>query len=66
MTDYRWQMVTCSRCKRTYRCTPTDDFNTPAPDLGWTAGRVCDPCLLELAGLPGPIRYVEVEKVELP
>lgn len=50
--DYRWQWVTCSRCRRSYTCTPTDDFYEPAPEFGWTKGRVCDVCLLTLA-LPG-------------
>lgn len=27
--DARWQEVTCSRCKRTYQCTPEDDYYGP-------------------------------------
>lgn len=46
--DYRWRQVTCTRCKRTYQCTPFSDFMDPAPDLDWDAGRVCEKCLLEL------------------
>lgn len=53
MADCRYQMVTCSRCGRTYRCTPLDDFIDPAPDLGWTQGSVCEACLWALAGLRG-------------
>lgn len=47
--EYAWQQVTCTRCKRTYRCTPLDDFMQPAPDLDWDEGRVCEKCLLELS-----------------
>ena len=48
----QWQEVTCSRCKRTYRCTPDDDYYgavaggpAPGPDEG-----VCFSCLLILNG----------------
>lgn len=49
--DPRWKMVTCSRCGETYQCTPLSDLNTPAPELGWTGGRICDPCLMALSGV---------------
>lgn len=46
MVDARMQMVTCASCKRTYRCTPTDDYyNNTTLDDG-----VCEPCLLKNAG----------------
>lgn len=46
----QWQQVTCRRCKRTYQCTPEDDYYgvkevNPGPDEG-----VCFPCLLILSG----------------
>jgi hypothetical protein len=46
----QWQQVTCSRCKRTYQCTPDDDYYgvrgpLPGPDEG-----VCFSCLLILTG----------------
>lgn len=60
-----WQMVTCTRCHRTYRCTPADDFIQPVPDLGWTAGKVCERCLLDLAGIK-EIQTIEVQTIEWP
>lgn len=44
----QWQQVTCRRCKRTYQCTPEDDYygagvDKPGPDEG-----VCFTCLLIL------------------
>jgi hypothetical protein len=46
----QWQQVTCRRCKRTYQCTPEDDYYgwdapNPGPDEG-----VCFSCLLILSG----------------
>jgi len=46
----QWQQVTCQRCKRTYQCTPLDDYygvgaSNPGPDEG-----VCFDCLLILSG----------------
>ena len=46
----QWQQVTCSRCKRTYQCTPEDDYYgvkkaNPGPGEG-----VCFACLLILSG----------------
>jgi hypothetical protein len=37
-----WQHVTCRICRRTYRCTPADDYyeNTTATD------GVCEKCLV--------------------
>lgn len=42
----QWQQVTCRECKRTYQCTPEDDYygadvEKPGPDEG-----VCFSCLL--------------------
>lgn len=46
----QWQQVTCRRCKRTYQCTPQDDYYgwgvvNPGPQEG-----VCFACLLILSG----------------
>jgi hypothetical protein len=42
----RWQQVTCRRCKRTYQCTPEDDYySAGGPDEG-----TCFRCLLIEAG----------------
>ena len=46
----QWQQVTCRRCKRTYQCTPEDDYYgreaaNPGPQEG-----VCFACLLILSG----------------
>lgn len=43
-----WHAVTCTDCLRHYVCAPWDDLNTPAPELGWTNGDVCDMCLLRM------------------
>lgn len=48
MPDLRWQRVTCSRCGRTYQCTPFDDFHDPREEFGWTKGGVCYECLIDL------------------
>ena len=49
----QWQQVTCRRCKRTYQCTPEDDYyganagdELPGPDEG-----VCLGCLLILSDM---------------
>lgn len=42
MTDQAWQMVTCSQCGRTYRCTPQDDYYNATTN---TDG-VCERCLV--------------------
>ena len=58
MTDLnkavQWQQVTCRRCKRTYQCTPEDDYygteaELPGPPGACFAG-VCFGCLLILNG----------------
>ena len=46
----QWQQVTCSRCKRTYQCTPQDDYyGCGVTDPGLQEG-VCFTCLLILSG----------------
>jgi hypothetical protein len=60
----QWQQVTCSRCRRTYQCTPEDDYYgwkaaNPGPDEG-----VCFACLLILSGsdpdrTPVTVLYVD-------
>ncbi|MCW2902430.1 MAG: hypothetical protein JWO67_4695 [Streptosporangiaceae bacterium] len=44
-----WKYVECTRCQSFYQCTPWNDFMTPADDLGWDKGGVCENCLLALA-----------------
>lgn len=45
-----YQQVTCDRCKRTYQCTPTDDFYCAAE-----GDHCCEPCLLGDMGTAGLI-----------
>lgn len=47
MVDVAWKNVTCRECKRTYECTPEDDYYN-AKTL--TDG-ICFTCLCESAGL---------------
>jgi hypothetical protein len=56
----QWQQVTCRRCKRTYQCTPEDDYYgwdiaNPGPDEG-----VCFSCLLILSGHDPEVTPVRV------
>jgi hypothetical protein len=58
----QWQQVTCSRCNRTYQCTPEDDYYgadpegpLPGPDEG-----VCFSCLLALNGFDPETTPVQV------
>lgn len=46
-----WRGVRCTRCGREFVCAPWDDLMTPAPDLGWTGGGVCERCLYALASI---------------
>lgn len=48
-----WLGVTCTRCGRSYVCSPWDDFMTPNPAYGH-AGEVCEPCLYALAAERAP------------
>lgn len=50
-----WTTVTCTRCGRSYECTPYEDFITPAEALNWPYGDVCEPCVLGLAHAKGLI-----------
>jgi len=56
----QYQQVTCRRCKRTYQCTPEDDYYghgkaNPGPDEG-----VCFACLLILSGRDPEVTRVMV------
>lgn len=63
----QWQQVTCRRCKRTYQCTPEDDYYGvevagPGPHEG-----VCFGCLLILSGRDPdttPVRVIYVDGAE--
>ena len=63
----QWQQVTCCHCKRTYQCTPEDDYyghgvEKPGPDEG-----VCFGCLLILSDMdPGttPVRVMDETGIE--
>ena len=58
-TDKRWTQVTCAHCKRTYVCTPEDDFYDDIPD--WVEnGGLCITCLLKRSGVSKhiPIRTI--------
>jgi hypothetical protein len=37
-----WQMVTCSKCHRRFRCTPEDDYYNATTN----SDGVCEPCLI--------------------
>lgn len=60
----QWQKVTCRRCRRTYQCTPEDDYYghppgspQPGPEDG-----VCFSCLLMLNDLnpeTTPVRVID-------
>ena len=57
--DKRWAQVTCAHCKRTYTCTPEDDYYDDIPD--WTEqGGLCTACLLKRSGMDEhiPIRTI--------
>lgn len=51
--DARWQQVTCRTCKRTYTCTPEDDYNgLPGEGVPQSAtSGVCFACMLKAGGL---------------
>jgi hypothetical protein len=49
--DARWQEVTCRCCKRTYTCTPEDDYYGPGEDkAAGPQDGVCFKCLLVEGG----------------
>jgi hypothetical protein len=63
--DARWQEVTCRKCKRTYTCTPEDDYYGE-PEGGRpesaTSGR-CFACMLTAGGMnpeTTPVRVVNL------
>ncbi len=63
----QWQPVTCRRCKRTYQCTPEDDYyGHGAPNPGPQEG-VCFTCLLILSGRDPettPVRVLYLDGTE--
>ena len=63
----QWQPVTCRRCKRTYQCTPEDDYyGHGAPNPGPQEG-VCFTCLLILSGRDPettPVRVLYLDGAE--
>ena len=63
----QWQPVTCRRCKRTYQCTPEDDYyGHGAPNPGPQEG-VCFTCLLILSGRDPettPVRVLYMDGAE--
>lgn len=59
-----WQQVTCCDCKRTYTCTPEDDYWGPPgePPQDATSGR-CFACMLKAGGMnpeTTPVRVIDV------
>lgn len=57
-----WQQVTCRACKRTYTCTPEDDYYGP-PDGGLPESAtdgVCFRCSLRRGGLNPEVTPVRV------
>lgn len=54
----QWQQVTCAGCKRSYECTPADDYyNATTLDDG-----VCLSCLLAEKGMDPettPVRVID-------
>jgi hypothetical protein len=49
-TAVQWQQVTCRRCKRTYQCTPEDDYYGHGAGNPGPADGVCFGCLMILSG----------------
>lgn len=49
-TAIQWQQVTCRRCKRTYQCTPEEDYYGAGVELPGPGEGVCFACLLILRG----------------
>ncbi len=46
----QWRQVTCRQCKRTYQCTPEDDYYGAGTDMPGPADGVCFTCLLIISG----------------
>lgn len=56
MKTFPWQEVTCRTCKRTYTCTPEDDYyNAESAVSG-----VCFRCLLKAGGMNPDVTPVRV------
>ena len=57
-----WQQVTCRDCKRTYTCTPEDDYyGLPGEGLPRDASSgVCFACQLRAGGLDPEVTPVRV------
>ena len=51
-----WQQVTCDRCKRTYQCTPADDYYCAAD-----GDHCCEPCLMAGMGATGLMIVLPVD-----
>jgi hypothetical protein len=54
-----WKQVTCKTCRKTYQCTPSQDYyNATTSEDG-----VCEMCLLEQIGVkPENMFEVRLEK----
>ena len=60
-----WQQVTCRDCKRTYTCTPEDDYYGPPgrPPESAASGQ-CFGCHLKAAGMDPektPVRVINLD-----
>lgn len=58
----QWQQVTCARCKRSYQCTPEDDYYGYPPDAPMPGPEdgYCFACLLALNGMDADQTQVRV------
>ena len=65
--NVQWQQVTCMDCRRTYQCTPDDDYFAPgqATAPASTTSGVCFKCLLARDGLDIETTGVLVLDVDL-
>lgn len=55
---HAWATVTCRKCRRTYTCTPEDDYYDDGHGAGAGEG-VCTECMLDAAGIKGPALDVD-------
>lgn len=51
---HAWQQVCCRTCRRTFTCTPEDDYYDDGHGAGPDEG-VCTGCMLDAAGIEGPM-----------
>jgi hypothetical protein len=60
--DAAWQQVTCRTCKRTYTCTPEDDYyGEPGGGRpGSATSGVCFGCMLKRGGMNPDATPVQV------